>query len=311
MAAISASLNAFIPVFESSWDIAYQQITSKLRDAVDTKPGSGDRMRGQILDSLEVTEYSERAGETVYTDLDGDFWNVFPQPAEAANLEDEYDDEYLASISRPDSEIVQAHAAAISRQIDNKIIRAMTADAYRGKNGTTATSFDETNQRVAVDYDGTGASSTTANVGMNFHKVARAARILDDNEVPENDRYIAMRAQQIEDLYVNIIENHGANVTDLEIDGNERMVRRLYGFTVIKSQRVLVGDTVTNAGTDVASCIAWQKNAVKARVWKDRQTHMDILPERRHALAIRTVVNVGATRARDGGVVEILCDQSP
>lgn len=311
MPAVSVNLNAFIPVFESSWDIAYQQMMSKLREAVDTKSGSGDRMRGQILDSLEVTEYTERGGETVYTDLDADFWNVMPQPAEAANLEDEYDDEYLATISRPDSEIVQAHASAISRQIDNKIVRAATAAAYRGKNGTTASAFDTTNQRVAVDYDGSGSTSTTANVGMNFHKVARAARIMDDNEVPENDRFIAMRAQQMEDLYVNIIENHGANVTDLEIDGNERMVRRLYGFTVIKSQRVLVADTVTSAGADVASCLAWQKNAIKARVWKDRQTHMDVLPERRHALAIRTVVNIGATRARDGGVVEILCDQSP
>lgn len=311
MPAISANLNAFIPVFESSWDMAYQQMTSKLREAVDTKPGSGDRMRGQILDSLEVTEYSERGGETVYTDLDGDFWNVFPQPAEAANLEDEYDDEYLATISRPDSEIVQAHVAAISRQIDNKIARAATAPAFRGKNGTTSTAFDTTNQRVAVDYDGTGTLSTTGNTGMNFHKAARAARILDDNEVPDEGRFLVMRAAQIEDLYVNIIENHAANITDLELDNNSRAVRQLYGFTVIKSQRILVGDTVTAAGTDVASVLAFQRNAIKARVWKDRQTHMDILPERRHALAIRTVVNVGATRARDGGVVEILADQSP
>lgn len=310
MPAISANLNAFIPVFESSFDIAYQQLPSTLRSAVDTKPGTGDRMRGSILDSMEATEYSERGGDTVYTDLDADFWNVFPQPAEAANLEDEYDDEYLATISRPDSEIVQAHAAAINRQIDNKIVRAMTADAYRGKNGTTAVSFDETNQRVAVDYQ--GPDGTTANDGMNFHKIVRAGRILDDNEVPDDgNRYFGMRAQQMEELAHDLITNHADNLSSMKMMPGTKVITEFYGFKFIQNQRWLVADTVTSAGTDVASCIAWHKMAVKARVWQDRRTYMDILPERRHALAIRTVVNVGATRARDGGVVEVLADQSP
>lgn len=309
MPALSATLNALIPVFESSFDIAYQQLQSELRDAVDTKPGSGDRMRGQILSELEATEYTERGGETVYTDLDASFWNVFPQAAEAANLIDEYDDEYLATISRPDSEIVQSHAGAIGRQIDNKIVRAATAAAYRGKNGTTSSSFDTTNQRVAVNYRGPTLSA--ANCGLNFYKVARASRILDDAEVPEEGRVLVIRAAQMEDLYADVIDNHAQNITDLEINANQRMITRLYGFQVIKSQRILVADTVTSAGTDVASDLAFQRNALKCRVWKDRQTFMDILPERRHNLAIRTVVNAGATRARDEGVVEILSDQSP
>lgn len=311
MSAIQATLNAFIPVFESSWDIAYQQLQSKLRGAVDTQAGTGDRMRGQILDSAEATEYTERGGETVYSDLDADFWNVYPQPADYANLIDEYDDEYLASITRPDSEIVQTHAAAISRQIDNKIVRAFTAAARRGKDGSTSSNFDTTNQRVAVDYDGSGATSTTANVGLNFYKIARARRIMDDNEVPEDGRYLAIRAAQMEDLAVDVLDNHSANVSDLQMLPGTRTITRIMGFDVIQIQRILVGDTVTSAGTDVASCIAWQRNAVKARVWKDRQTFMDVLPERRHNVAIRTVVNCGATRSKDGGVVEILCDQSP
>lgn len=310
MPAISATLNAFIPVFEASFDIAYQQLAATLREAVDTKPGQGDRMRGQILDSLEATEYSERGGETVYTDLDADFWNVFPVAAEAANLIDEYDEEYLATISRPDSEIVQSHAAAIGRQIDNKIVRAFTAPALRGKNGTTSSNFDTTNQRVAVDYNSPIASD--ANTGLNFYKIVRAGRILDDNEVPDDgQRFFGLRAQQMEELANDIIENHADNLSSLKMMPGTKVITEFYGFRFIQNQRWLVNDSVTGAGTDVASCIAWHRNAVKCRVWKDRATMMDILPERRHALAIRTVVNCGATRARDGGVVEVLCDQSP
>lgn len=309
MPAISANLNAFIPVFESSFDIAYQQQESHLRNAVDTKPGQGERMRGQILNSLEASEYTERGGETVYTDLDGDYWNVFPQPAEAANLEDEYDDEYLATISRPDSEIVQSHAGAINRQTDNKIVRAATAAAFRGKNGTVSTAFDTSNQRVAVDYNG---PLSAANSGLNFYKVARAAKILDDNEVPQSGRVLVIRAAQMEDLVNDVIQNHSSELSSIKsMENNNRVFTAILGFQVIQTQRILVDDSVTSAGTDVASALAFHRMAMKCRVWKDRQTMMDILPERRHALAIRTVVNVGATRSRDGGVVEILADQSP
>jgi len=130
-------------------------------------------------------------------------------------------------------------------------------------------------------------------------------------ETGPGDRYLVIRAAQMEDLYADIIDNHAQSVQDLEIDSNQRMVRRLYGFTVIKSQRILVADSVTTAGTDVASDLAFHKNAIKCRVWQDKEVHMDVLPTRRHAWQLRTVINAGATRARDGGVVEVLSDQSP
>lgn len=311
MSAIQATLNSFIPVFTSNFEIAYQQMESKLRSAVNTEPGEGERMQGRILQSQELIEYTERGGDTNYTDVDADFWNVFPQPADLANLLDEHDEAYLAKVSLPTSELMQGHAAAASRQVDNKIVRAATAAAFRGRTGTTSSSFDTTNQRVAVDYDGSGALSTTANVGLNYYKIARARRILDDNEVPENDRYLVIRAAQMEDLAVDVLDRHSANVSDLSVLPGTRTIQNIMGFTVIQVQRVLVGDTVTSAGTDVASCLAFQKMAIKARVWKDKEVHLDVLPLKRHAVGIRTVINVGATRARDEAVVEILCDQSP
>lgn len=309
MPAISANLNSYSIEFENSFDIAYQQEMSALRDAVDSKPGQGERMRGQILDSDEATEYNERGGDTVYTDLDADHWNVFPQPAEVAHLQDEWDEGYLGQIVRPDSELVRTHAAGIARQIDNKIVRAFTAAAYRGKNGTVSTAFDTTNQRVAVDYKG---PITAANCGLNFYKVARAAKIMDDAEVPQGNRFIAIRAAQMENLVNDVIQNHSSELSSIKsMAGNNRVFTEILGFKVIQSQRILVADSVTSAGTDVASAIAWHKSAMQLCIWGDRSTRMDILPERRHALAIRTTVNVGATRKKDGGVVEVLSDQSP
>lgn len=306
---MTAIPNSYTIEFENSWDIAFSQEMSMLRDAVDSKPGQGERARGQILDIGEATEYNERGGETVYTDLDSDLWNVFPQPAEKATKIDEWDEAYLGDVVKPDSEVVRVHAGAISRQIDNKIVRAFTAAAYRGKNGTTSSSFDTTNQRVAVDYKG---PITAANCGLNFYKVARAGKIMDDNEVPTQGRYLAIRAAQMEDLVNDVIQNHSGELSSIKsMANNNRVFTEILGFKVIQLQRVLVADSVTSAGTDVASCIAWHKSAMQLCIWGDRKTYMDVLPKDRHALAIRTTVNANATRKKDAGVVEVLCDQSP
>lgn len=309
MPAISANLNSYSIEFENSWDVAYQKMASQLRGAVDSKPGQGERMRGQILDSIEATAYSERGGETVYSDLDADHWNIFPQPAEVANKIDEWDEAYLGQIVRPDSEVVQAHAYGVSRFIDNSIIRAFTAAAFRGKNGTTSTAFDTTNNRVAVNYKG---PLTAASCGLNFYKIARAARMMDDDHVPTMDRYLAVRPAGMEDLVNDVILNHSTELSSIQsMEGNNRIFTKILGFNVIVDTDLLVADTVTNPGTDVASAIAWQKNAMQLSIWGDRNTRMDVLPESRHALAIRTTVNVGVTRKKDAGVIEVLVDQSP
>lgn len=309
MPAITSIPNSYTVEFGSSWEIAYQQIRSLLRDAVDSMPGQGERMRDQIMQDADATEYNTRAGDTNYSDIDSDLWNVFPQPAEKADLIDEWDEAYLGRVVLPTSAVVQTHAAAISRQIDNKIVRAFTAAAYRGKQGTTASNFDTTNQRVAVDYKGPNVSA--ANTGLNFHKIARAARILDDAEVPEGDRYLGIRAAQMENLVSDVIDNHSTELSSIKMMPNSRVITEILGFRIIQTQRWLVADPVTVAGTDVASDIAWHKGAMQLVVWGDRNTRMDILPQKRHALAIRTNVNVGVTRKRDQGVVEILSDQSP
>jgi hypothetical protein len=53
-----------------------------------------------------------------------------------------------------------------------------------------------------------------------------------------------------------------------------------------------------------------QVRPLDRRATRARQ-HRQCTREQRHALQVRTTINIGVTRRRNEGVVEILCDQSP
>jgi hypothetical protein len=298
MAALSTIPNHYTIEFESSFDLKVQQTQSKLRGAVQNKVGRGERMRLNRLGTLEMVEITTRAGDTVTTDISTEQPNIFPIRAGAANLFDEFDEAFLDEVVLPDSEVVQTHAAAANRKIDNVIIAAMTGTAYIGKNGTT-TEVLPSGQKVGVQYGG------SANVGLTFEKIAAAAFVLDANEVPTEGRYIAIRAEQMRDLVADVLANHASNLSDIRMMPGTKVVSQILGFEVIQTQRVEV-----RTG-DIAYCPAWQRDQVALAVWQDRKTRMDIRPDKSHALQIRTTLSVGATRKELLGVVEIACDQSP
>lgn len=285
--------------FGTSFDIALQDMSNEIRNAVAFEPGAGERVTLDRLDALEMTDYDSRGGDTQNTDWDSQITSIFPQPAEVSNKFDEWDEVYLDKISLPKSELSMSHAYAVNRRISKFIVDAFTGIRYRGKNGTTQTAFDTTNQRIAVDFGGSSE-------GMTFNKIAQAAYQMDEDEVPEEGRYIGFRAKQMQDLVDDILANHSTNLTDIRMMPGTKVITHILGFKVLQSQRFNL-----DAGTDIASAIAWQKDQVVLSLWSDRVTRMDILPTKRHALQVRTVVNGGAAVKDDLGVIEILCDESP
>jgi hypothetical protein len=59
-----------------------------------------------------------------------------------------------------------------------------------------------------------------------------------------------------------------------------------------------------------ARCVAYVKSGVKLAD-AGRKVHVDIRPDKSHALQIRTVASLGATRMEEKKVVSIECDESP
>jgi hypothetical protein len=64
-----------------------------------------------------------------------------------------------------------------------------------------------------------------------------------------------------------------------------------------------------NSGTDVRTCFAYVKSGVKLAD-AGRKVHVDVRPDKSHALQIRTVASLGGTRTQEEKVVSIACDES-
>lgn len=303
MPELQFTLNHYDLRFEKAWEMAEQEAEDVIGSSVDIRVGSGQRVRGNILDEVDFVPITTRAADTPHTDLTSSMWNIFPRPADIGHLQDQWDEAYLREISNPTSEMAQNHAAASMRYKTDRVLAAATGTAYRGTNGTTTQAF-LAGQQIATTYTGTGV--TPAAGGMRFVKIAKAKQLLDTNLFPKSDRYLALNSKAVLDLIEDIIANHSDVVASAETFNAERLLREgLLGFKYIQTERISV------SGSDVASCIAWHKRAIKFAPWQERKTTMSIRNDKSNALQIYSTINMDATRSHDYGVVEILCDQSP
>jgi hypothetical protein len=124
--------------------------------------------------------------------------------------------------------------------------------------------------------------------------------------VPDSERYIVIGAQQEQDLLRDTnLTSADFNTVKALVDGK---VDTFLGFKFLKSQRLPVG-TVSGVA-DIRSCFAFHKSAIKFAM-SDRQTRMDILPQRRHALQIRSTMMLGAVRTENEKVVRLYSDETP
>lgn len=287
-------------MFSNNWEYLLQQKNSRFENAVSRKPVRGKERRLSQLGTLEMRDIVTRNGQTIPQDTDMSIRWVRPKGADCVTWIDEWDEIALGELPAPESEHVTAHAFAANRKTDDIIIEAMTGTNFVGEDGTTPVTVPSS-QEVAVNYTG----ATAANTGLTLAKLIRAKRILDDNEVPDGNRYFAHRAAQLEDLLRDVDQVSNSRYADVKalVDGK---VNYFLGFTFIRSQRLPV-----DAGTDIATNIAWHKDFVVLGDGQNPKARMDILPMQNHSIQIRTTLLRGATRLQEEAVVLVYCDQSP
>lgn len=285
--------------YSKNWEMLAQQTDSRLGDAVTSTTITGKRRKFNQLDVGEMSEVTERKGDTPDGDSTGVSYWLFRRKFEKIITFDEDDEMQLGTISLPDSDEVASMSAASNRSKDDVIIQAFGATRYIGESGTTTDAFD-TNFSIAVDYV---ASGSTANSGLTLAKIARAKKLLDAAEVEDGDRFFSHSAQQLQDMLLidKMTSEDYASVKAL-VDGK---VDRFLGFKFVRTERL-----ARNTSTDVRTCFAWHKSGVK---FADggRNVHMDVLPSRRHCKQIRGVYRCGAVRTQNEKVVRIYTDESP
>lgn len=285
--------------YSKNWEMLAQQMDSRLGAAVTPTTITGKRRKFNQLDEGEMSEVTERKGDTPDGDSTGQSYWIFRRKFEKVIVFDEDDEIQLGTIALPDSDEVASMAAASNRTKDRVIIQAFDGTRYIGENGTTSDSFLGA-MSIAADYV---ASGSTANSGLTLAKISRAKKLLDEQEVDDGDRYFAHSSQQLQDMLLvdKMTSEDYASVKAL-VDGK---IDRFLGFKFVRTELL-----TRNTSTDVRTCFAWQKSAIKFAEG-GRNTHMDMLPSRRHCKQIRGVYRCGAVRTENEKVVRIYADESP
>jgi hypothetical protein len=247
-----------------------------------------------------MTKITSRAADTTITDVALAKRWLRPYPYQHSTLFDEWDAEYLGEVSLPQSETVANHAMAYMRTCDKVIIDAALGDAYTGETGVTPTSLPS-GQKVAVDYVETGSA---ANSGLTIAKLRQAAYLLTEAEVDDSDpRIIVVSAKQIQDLLrTTEVTSADYNTVKALVNGD---IDTFLGF---KFRRVSSSLLPYNASTGVRTCFAYVRSGLKLAD-AGRKVHVDIRADKSHALQIRTVASLGASRMEEKKVVEVAADE--
>lgn len=283
--------------FGQNWEFLLQQTDCRLGGHVTDFTVNGKERRIDQLGTLTMQDISTRLGTASPQDLDTAIRWLRPKGKDVETRIDEFDDAMLGELSAPNSQHAVAHANAYRRKKDEVIIAAAEGTAYTGEDGTTATTLPST-QQVVVNFSG-------STEGLTLAKILETKHIMDANEVPEEGRVFAFSSKQQNDLLVGVDEVKSSDYANVKALG-EGKLNYFAGFTFVRLELLTLV-----AATDVRSCLAWGKGCVGFGENEGRKVHMDLLPDKKHALQIRSVVSMGATRLEEEGVVEIFCDESP
>ena len=283
----------YVTKFTSGIRILQQQQAPRFRGAVDvdTAPEiEGKRAMYDQLDSTSMVPVTDRHGKTQVTDDVHARRVVTFKPAEKASMVDRAD---LRRVTNdPRNAYARSHIMAAGRYLDDQIIPAFFATAVTGEEGVGTAVFDSTDFEVAA-----------VSGGLTLEQLLDARQKLEEAENEEEGEdfqwHIALTARQRNDLLrTTEVTSSDYNTVRTLVSGQ---IDTFLGLMFHKSQRL---EQVSN---DIYVPV-WVQSSMKAAISQDVQTFMDIIPERRHSVQIRTEIDVGATRMDEKGVVRILAD---
>src|SRR5690606_15085355 len=138
------------------------------------------------------------------------------------------------------------------------------------------------------------------NTGLTIAKLIEIKGLFGKNEVPDEEEIVFVYTQAQLD---NLLATTQATSSDYAavkalVDGK---IDRFLGMTWKRSQ------LLPKDGSDLRTCFAFVKRAIKFAD-EGRKVHMDILPQKQHALQIRSVAKLGAVRMEEKLVAAVICD---
>jgi len=278
---------AFVNQFSSNIQMLSQQMGSLLRNAVDVETVNGEKAFFDQVGSAAAVLRTTRHADTPLIDTPHSRRMVTLSDYEYADLVDDQDKVRL--LVDPTSTYARAAAAAMGRAMDDVIISAALGSAKTGKDGSTTTAFDTSNNQIAA---GGG--------GLTLAKLIEAKEILDSGDVdPSIPRYIACSPKQISDLLNNTTVTSSDYNTVKALAMGE--INSFVGFNFIVTNRLGVD------GSSNRRVIAWAMDGIKAAIGKEPTARIDERADKSYATQIYYSMTLGATRMEEKKVVEVLC----
>jgi hypothetical protein len=279
---------AFVQQYTDTLRMLVQQKKTKLRDTVlvDTN-FTGEYKFYDQLGATAMVEKVSRHQDTPIIAADHQRRRLAKRDFIANDLLDTEDQ--LAMLIDPKSTYMTSWAAAAARQIDDVIITAFDGTAYSGKTGGTAETF------LAANIIPVAAS------GMSKAKLLSAKQLLDDAEVEEEDRHLALKPAQLTDLLnVDEVTSADFNTVKALVQGE---LNTWLGFTFHKTTRL------SNNAAGNRKCFAYHKAAIQLGIQKEPSGRIDQRPDKNYAWQCFFSMSIGATRLEEERIVEIVCQE--
>lgn len=267
--------------------MAYQQDSSRLRNCVELKTGiTGKQFSTNDIGIIEAQTKDSR--HEMHTHQNPDHvvrWGNLVYYYNAVLMDRDDDARVLAD---PKNKYVMAAAASLGRRADRSIITALlgTAITLEDRSGT---------QALPSTQVVTGSTSALTKA-----KILLAKRLMDEQEVPDSERYLAISGQGLEDLLgITEITSSDYNTVKALVDGQ---VNSWLGFMIKRTELLPKGVVTPN----VRNAIAWHKNAlVFGETTASQYSRIAQRRDMHDAWETYSAIDIGAVRKRDLGVVQI------
>ncbi len=277
---------AFVQQYTDTLRLLVQQRRTKLRDTVLVDTDFVGEFK--FYDQLGATEMTEKVSmhqDTPIDPADHQRRRLAKRDFVVNHLLDKEDQ--LNMLIDPKSNYMQSQAMAAGRQIDDVIIEAFDGTAFSGKTGSDSESFDSDNI-IAVGAE-----------GMSKGKLILAKQKLDDNDVEEEDRFLALKPSQLADLLnTDTATSSDFNTIKALVQGE---INTWLGFQFRKTTRL------SNNASGNRKCFAYHRAAMQLGIQKEPTGRIDERLDKMYAWQTYFSMSIGATRLEEKRIIEIVC----
>lgn len=284
---------AFVQQYAANVMMLAQQKGSKLRDAVRVENVTGKQAFFDQIGATAARRRTSRHSDTPRMDTPHARRRCSLEDFDWADMIDQEDKVRL--LIDPTSTYAKSAANAMGRAIDEVIVDAIRGTSFTGETGSTSVTLPA-GQKIAV-----------AASGLTLAKLISAKKLMDAADVDNENRYIAVTSEQLEDLLNN------TTVTSADFNTVKSLVQgeleTFLGFNFIRVDGLRIDGTKILpfiTGSDRA-VVAWQKDQVVLGIGAQPQARITERADKNYATQVFYSMSVGATRMQEVGVVEVAC----